>query len=193
MPPGGSKKVRSSINSRSSYPLVRLDRVDDDVAQSRTGGDGDLQFVGASLGRFGLGDQLVERADPRLTLALASPRREADPLELSLRGGLARLVGFLFGGESVLLLLQPRGVVALPGNTVPAIEFKNPLRRVVKEVAVVGDRDDGAAVVLEGALEPGHRFGVEVVRRLVEQQQVGLGQQQPTQGDATALAARQAW
>ena len=35
------------------------------------------------------------------------------------------------------------------------------------------DRDDRALVVGEEALEPEHRLRVEVVRRLVEQQQVG--------------------
>ena len=53
------------------------------------------------------------------------------------------------------------------------------------------DRDDRALVVLEEALEPRDRLGVEMVRRLVEQQQVGRLQQQPAQRDAAALAARQ--
>ena len=51
------------------------------------------------------------------------------------------------------------------------------------------DRDDGALVVLEEALEPGDRLGVEVVRRLVEQQEVGRGEQQPAERDAPPLAA----
>jgi hypothetical protein len=40
-------------------------------------------------------------------------------------------------------------------------------------------------------LEPGHRLGVEVVGGLVEQQQVGGRQQEPAQGHAAALAARE--
>ena len=52
-------------------------------------------------------------------------------------------------------------------------------------------RDDGARIVLEEPLEPGHRLGVEMVRRLVEQQQIGRLQQQAAQRDAAALAARQ--
>ena len=46
-----------------------------------------------------------------------------------------------------------------------------------------------ALVLLEVALEPRHRLGVEVVGRLVEQQQVGRLQQQPAERDAAALAA----
>ena len=55
----------------------------------------------------------------------------------------------------------------------------------------MGDGDDGALVVGEVALEPLDRLGVEVVGRLVEQQQVGLAQQQPAERDAAALAARE--
>ena len=38
----------------------------------------------------------------------------------------------------------------------------------------MGDRDDRARVLLEVALEPGDGLGVEVVGRLVEQQQIGF-------------------
>ena len=44
---------------------------------------------------------------------------------------------------------------------------------------------------LEEPLEPRDGLGVEVVRRLVEQQHVGIRQQQAAQRDAAALAARQ--
>jgi hypothetical protein len=46
-------------------------------------------------------------------------------------------------------------------------------------------------VLGEVPLEPGHGLGVEVVGRLVEEQQVGRAQQQPAQRDAAALAAAQ--
>ena len=53
----------------------------------------------------------------------------------------------------------------------------------------MGDGDDGALVLLEVLLEPEHALGVEVVGGLVQQQQVGLLQQQLAQRHATALAA----
>ena len=46
-------------------------------------------------------------------------------------------------------------------------------------------------VVVQKVLEPGHRFGVEMVRRLVEEQQVRRLQQQAAQRDAATLAARE--
>jgi hypothetical protein len=55
----------------------------------------------------------------------------------------------------------------------------------------VGDGDDGAGVVLQVALEPADGLGVQVVRRLVEEQQVRSLEQQPAERDAAALAARE--
>ena len=55
----------------------------------------------------------------------------------------------------------------------------------------MGDGEHGAGVVLEELLEPQHALRVEVVGRLVEQQQVGRLEQQLAQRDAPALATRQ--
>lgn len=68
-----------------------------------------------------------------------------------------------------------------------AVEFENPLGNVVEEVAVVGDGHDGARVGGEVLLQPEDALGVEVVRRLVQQQQVGLLQQQLAQRDTAAF------
>ena len=51
----------------------------------------------------------------------------------------------------------------------------------------MGDRDDGAGVLLEVLLQPRDALGVEVVGGLVEQQQVGRLEQQLAQRDAAAL------
>ena len=67
-----------------------------------------------------------------------------------------------------------RAVVALEGDAPAVVELEDPPGDVVEEVAVVGDGHDRAVVVLQEALEPRHRLGVEVVGGLVEQQQVGL-------------------
>ena len=55
----------------------------------------------------------------------------------------------------------------------------------------MSNRDDGARVLVEETLEPRDRFCVEVVRGFVQQQHVGLRQQQPAKRDATLLAAGQ--
>ena len=51
----------------------------------------------------------------------------------------------------------------------------------------MGHGDDGAVVGREVLLEPEDRLGVEVVGGLVEEQQVGLLEQQLAQRDAAAL------
>ncbi len=51
--------------------------------------------------------------------------------------------------------------------------------------------DDGAGIIVQEALQPGHRFGVEMVGRLVEEEHVGALQQEAAEGDAAALAARE--
>ena len=85
------------------------------------------------------------------------------------------------------LRLQVGGVVALVGVGPAAVELEDPLGHVVQEVPVVGDGDDGAGVLLQVLLQPRDALGVEVVGRLVEQQQVGRLEQQLAQRDAAAL------
>ena len=97
----------------------------------------------------------------------------------------------LLDSEPGLLLLEPRRVVALERDALPAVELEDPAGDVVEEVAVVGHGHDRALVALEMALEPGDRLGVEVVRRLVEEQQVRRREQQPAERDAATLATRE--
>ena len=61
----------------------------------------------------------------------------------------------------------------------------------VEEVAVVGDGDEGAVVVLEEVLEPVDGVEIEVVGGLVEQQGFGLAEEGLRQQDADFLAALQ--
>ena len=115
----------------------------------------------------------------------------AHPLQLLLHRLDARGLLLRLGLQPLLLLLQPRAVVAFPRNAVAAVELEYPLGRVVEEIAIVRHRHHGARKFLQELLEPIDAFGIEVVGRLVEQQHVGLGQQQPAQRDAALLAARQ--
>ena len=133
--------------------------------------------------------QLIEARDTRLALGLTRLRVGAHPLELLLHGLDAR--GLLLGLDlqALLLLLQPRAVVALPRDAVAAIELENPLRRVVEKVAIVGNGDHGAGKFLQELLEPVDALGIEVVGRFVQQQHVGLRQQQAAQRHPALLAA----
>ncbi len=62
---------------------------------------------------------------------------------------------------------------------------------MVKEVAVVGDGDHSAGILLQVLFEPVDRLSVEVVGRLVEQQDVRLLQQQTAESHAAAFTTRE--
>ncbi len=78
--------------------------------------------------------------------------------------------------EPLLLLLQPGGVVALPGNAVAAVELEDPPGDVVQKIPIVRDGNHGAGVLGQKPLEPGDGLRVQVVGGLVQQQHVGAGQ-----------------
>ena len=110
---------------------------------------------------------------------------------LALEHLLARRVLALFLREALGLWPEIGRVIALVGNAAAAIELENPAGDIVEEVAVVGDDQHGAGEFAQMLFEPGHGFGVEMVGRLVEQQQVGLAQQQRAERHAALLAARE--
>ena len=64
-------------------------------------------------------------------------------------------------------------------------------RHRVEEAAIVADQDQGAAVIAQKPLQPQGGFEVEMIGRLVEQQQVGLGEEDRGERDAHPPAARQ--
>ena len=152
--------------------LAEVLRFDDQVAQAGPGRDGDLARSLALLLGLLLGEQLLVVGEAGLALGLAGARGHAHPLELALQRALARRLFLLLLRQAVLLLVEPGGVVALPGDPRAAVELQDPARHVVEEVAVVGHGHHGARVLLEEALQPGHRLRVQVVRGLVEEQQV---------------------
>ncbi|OPZ82777.1 MAG: hypothetical protein BWY76_02606 [bacterium ADurb.Bin429] len=53
----------------------------------------------------------------------------------------------------------------------------------------MGDGDNRARVLLQVPLQPRHRLGVQMIRRLVEQEDVRLGEEQPAERHAAPLAA----
>jgi hypothetical protein len=89
------------------------------------------------------------------------------------------------------LLVEPSRVIALVRNAAAAVELEDPAGHLVEEIAVVRDGHDGAGIVFQETLQPSHRLGVEMVRRLVEQQQVGALQEKPAQCHPAPLTARQ--
>ena len=191
MPLRGRLKERFSNRQRSPKPLTRLLTSTTTLPRRGPGGiwissKSSLRFLSASAAISSY------RCSLALLLAWRALRTGADPLELVLQAlALLRVLGPL-DLQPGRLGLQVGGVVALVRVGVAAVELEDPLGHVVQEVPVVGDRDDGARVLLQVLLQPLHALRVQVVGGLVEQQQVGLGQQQPAQRDPALLPAGQA-
>jgi hypothetical protein len=61
----------------------------------------------------------------------------------------------------------------------------------VEKIAVVADQDHGALIVAQHFFEHVERFEIEIVRRLVEHQQVRRSRQCAGEHQAAAFAARQ--
>ena len=169
--------------------LVQVMGLQDLVTQTRTDGDADVGPV-ELLACAGLGLHLLVAGQTSLVLCLTGLRRAAYPLELGLHALGELGIAVTLRLDTRGLGLKIRGVVALVGIEVAAVDLADPLGNVIQEVTVVRDGQDGALVVVQEVLEPQDRLGVQVVRGLIEQQQIGGLEQQLAQGYATALAAR---
>ncbi len=119
-------------------------------------------------------------------------RRHSYPFELTFERLLPLVFAALFLGEPGTLLFEPARVVALVRYPLAAVEFEYPAGDVVEEITVVRHRDDRALVFLQMLLQPADGLGVQVIRRLIEKQDVRLLQQQAAQSNAALFAAGQA-
>jgi hypothetical protein len=177
-------------------PTRHLDRAFDQFQHHPAGplrrGEGEAQA--APVARLRLDPvalDLLDHLQARLRLArlrrlVAEALDEAlHPLDL----GLLALDRLATGDLPRRLLLAP-GVPG-PGEEAAALgldlQHRGPDR--LEEPAVVSDEDDGRVEVDEVALQPLQRGDVEVVRRLVEQQQVGAGGERAGERGAGQLAA----
>ncbi len=100
-------------------------------------------------------------------------------------------VGSFLGRHLLLLVHQKAGVVAVPVDQVATVQFQNPCGQVLQECTVVGDEQYGAVEAGQRLLEPGDGADVQVVGRLVQQQQVRLRNQRLGQQHASPPAAGQ--
>ena len=163
-------------------------RLEDLGAQTRAHGNANVGPI-ELLARTSLGLHLLVSGKTGLVLGLACLRRGTDPLKLGVHtlGELGVAVALRLDARG--LGLQVGGIVALVGIQVAAVDLADPLGNVIQEVAVVGNGKHGAGIVVEEMLEPQDGLGIQMIGRLVEQQQVGSLKQQLAQGHATTLTA----
>ena len=135
--------------------------------------------------------QFFKACQTRFGFGLAAFGVLARPFQLFFHRFGAGIFGFLLLHQAGFFLLQPCAVVAFPRYAVAAVKLQNPLGSVVQEVAVVGDGYYGAREAGEKLLQPMHAFCVQVVGGLIEQQHIGLGEQQAAQRYAAFFATRE--
>ena len=137
-----------------------------------------LGTLGHVLGRLRLGrlgTHLVGLGEERVGLLL-----RVRPLALA-----AALVGL-----ALLQVRRPADVVDVELGPV-GVQVEHPVDRLLQQGHVVADHHQTAAVRLQEPAQPDDGVGVEVVGRLVEQQRLGAGEQDPGQLDPAALTARE--
>ena len=129
--------------------------------------------------------------DARLLLGRARLRSAPQPCQLFLQNGLpARLVDHLLS-RALGLLLQETTIVAGVRIELCGIQLDDPSYHAVEKIAIVRHKQQRCVGAQQKALQPGNSPYVDVVCRLVEDQQVGRGDQGRRHRHALALAARQ--
>ena len=97
----------------------------------------------------------------------------------------------LVDGESLHLLGEEGRIISRIGEEISEFQFEGLGDDPVEEVAIVARDDDRAGIGLEEIFEPLHAQQVEMVRRLVEQQDVVVEGEQPSEGQPHRPSARQ--
>jgi hypothetical protein len=160
--------------------------LDDQVSEARSGRDIEFQLGGLFVDL--LGKQRFIRLEAGLALGLAGLGSHPDPFEFALEGLLSLALCLLLPPQALLLLVEPRGVVSPPGDSLPPVEFQNPAGDIVEKVAVVGDGDDRSRILLEVMFEPSDSLRVEVVGWFVEEEDLGLFEEKAAESDAAPFA-----
>ena len=122
----------------------------------------------------------------RARLGAAAEPRELPLCQLRRLLRLGLLHDLLLG-----LLLEVVRVAADVARERPLVDLDHAVRDALEHVAVVRDEHQRAREAGERLLEPLDRLGVEVVRGLVEDEQVRLLDERAGEGDALALPARE--
>src|SRR5262249_13013377 len=121
--------------------------VDDVLTKPLAHRDDDLRGRRALLAR--LLQQILVTLIARLGFGLARTWRGSDPFLLARERALTRFLLPPFLLEALLLLREPRRIVALVWNAAPAVELEDPAGDVVEKVPVVGDDQDRTGIIAQ--------------------------------------------
>jgi hypothetical protein len=113
------------------------------------------------------------------------------PLQLTLECLLPLRLGLLALGQFLSFLFEPARIVPPPGNPMATFQFQNPTGNIIEKVAVMGHGDNCSLILLQMTFKPGNRLSIEMVGRLIEQEDVGLLQEQTAKRHPAPLTTRQ--
>src|SRR5215216_1529541 len=99
------------------------------------------------------------------------------------------VVRTLLGLTSLFTLDEVIGIVAGVICGAAVLEFDDPATTLIEEVTIVTNYYKGSWIFLQKLFQPLHRVHVEMIGRLVEQQNIGRCQQQTSQAETILLAA----
>ncbi len=172
--------------------LRHVDQIDDLLAESRSRHL--LQFQRVAH-RWHIGDQFTRGLHMELLLGGARTRATGQPCQFLTRQIAALRLAHVGLAVAFHTLQHIRGITAFERVDRTVVHFPHRLAHLVEEPTVVGDEQQCALprrpAVLQVLGEPVDRHHVQVVRRLVEREDVPILEQQTRQIRAAALAARQ--
>ncbi len=159
-------------------------------------GGGEVDACGGGLlalvDVFELADEVVGGVDAGLGLRGAGLGAAAEPLRFGFDAVLQSLLELALSFEVLLLAFEESTVGAADAEEtvgVDAVELDDVTRDIFEEVAVVRDHDAGEGGGLEGLFEPRDAGEVKVVGGLVEEEDVGGGDDGFGDGEALAPAS----
>src|SRR6516164_8464101 len=158
-------------------------------------GDAGRGSARAGFGVAQLGDEGVGIVDASFGLGGASLGTAAEPLHLDADTIAKAFLGALLPLDVGLAVLEEFGIAASytqQAFRVDAIQFDDFGGDALEEVAVVGDNDESEPGGAEQAFQPFDAFDVEMVRGLVKEKGVGLGDESFDDGETLAPTAAEA-
>ena len=126
---------------------------------------------------------LHQRPHPPLVAGAACLDAPADPCLLALHQFVEPGILRRFNIEELLLAADVAPIIAGEGDQSAPIDLQDARRQAPQEGPIVGDEKHRLHEAQEKLLHPEDGVDVQVVRRLVQKQDVGIARQRPRQGD----------
>ena len=133
--------------------------------------------------------QIMKAMNPRFLLGGPGLGLPAHPREFLL----VELLLLMTQGSITLILLCLESdiflIIALVFGQTGPVQFKNPCRHIVQEIAVMGDKQNRFFGIFEKGLQPFNTINIQVVGRFIQKQEVSPSKQGLSQVNPAAQAS----